>query len=484
MTDFHLFEAGGVNYLFFPSSARLYQLSKAALGTLCRLSGAPHPADISAALRALPHDAPADQAVLSAEPGDLSAELDDLLQKELTVAQPASAAMQNAPGRNGFHSFSLYLAQSCNMSCCYCWNRGGSFGKPSGLMGEQTAQLVTELILSLAEGSSADKIFINFYGGEPLLNFPVLKQITLRLRQQEARLAKNFCFTVDTNGSLLEGETAQFLARHFVQIGVSLDGRQEIHDVQRPGFNGEVTWERIVANVRAFPNRKLLCLRATLTTLSDPYLETFRQLTTLGVRRIQLEYCHETGYQENPVYQELIVPPERQFEELREFLDYYVDTVSLYQNSSDIPFVSSLMDNITRIRRGNRYTRPCGAGMNMLAISSRGEVFPCIAFVEREEFAMGRADTGSPLSLHQTLADFEVDGQVPCHACWLRYDCAGGCYATHYDMTGHARQPHPQYCKNMKAKAEIYLYAMAQMLKKCPWHLERDSDSPGAPYSA
>ena len=66
-----------------------------------------------------------------------------------------------------------------------------------------------------------------------------------------------------------------------------------------------------------------------------------------------------------------------------------------------------------------------------------------------------------------------MDDQLPCHTCWLRYDCAGGCYATHYDMTGHARQPHPEYCSNMQGRGEVFFYALTQILAKCPWHLER-----------
>jgi uncharacterized protein len=372
-----------------------------------------------------------------------------------------------------FQTFSLYLAQSCNMSCCYCWNRGGSFGKPASLMEEKHTQLVIDCIFSLVDRSCADKIFINFYGGEPLLNFAALKKITLDLRSCEERLGINFLFTVDTNGSLLEGEAARFLASHFAQIGVSLDGRQEIHDQQRPGKHGETTWQSIVDNVKAFPAPKLLGLRATLTAHSDSYLETFNQLTTLGVGRIQLEYCHEPGYQQNPIYEKLIVPPERQVEELLEFVDHYVEAISRHQDGDHIPFHSNVMDNITRIRRGSRFTRPCGAGVNTLAINSRGEIFPCIAFVDRDQFTMGRVGSQSPLSLHQTLTGFDVNNQAPCQTCWLRYDCAGGCYATHYDMTGHPRHPHPAYCQMMRAKTEVYFYAVEQMLVKCPWHLKK-----------
>ncbi|MBJ6798724.1 radical SAM/SPASM domain-containing protein [Geomonas propionica] len=465
MSDYHIFEQGGQHFLFFSRSAKLYQVSPLAARLLeLFVSTQPVPT--------LPTpDAEPPQPLDPAEHA-LYAELAALFNHELALPLPAPHQQEHGCGENSYQTFSIYLAQSCNMACCYCWNRGGTFGKPGHVMGWHTARRATDLILSLVERSSAEKIFVNFYGGEPLLDFPVLQQITRQLLKHEARLGKNFFLTLDTNGTLLQGHPAQFLARYFTQIGISLDGSQRIHDLQRPGKYGEETWQQIVTNIRSFPNQKLLGLRATLTTFSDSYLETFRHLTTLGVGRIQLEYCHEPGYHQNPIYEKLIVPAERQLVELHEFVDYYVDYIASYKSTRGIPFVSNLLDSINRIRRANRFTRPCGAGTNTLAINSHGEVFPCIAFVERDDFAMGQAGAGS-LSLHQALQGFEVDSQLPCHACWLRYDCAGGCYATHYDMTGHARQPHPEYCRNMQGRAEVFYYALTQILTKCPWHLER-----------
>jgi uncharacterized protein len=465
MIDLHVFEKSGENFVFFPRSARLYQLSEAAAVVLREISVGPGKPGSLPALPGLPLAAAPEQ-------GELDAELRALMQMELEVPSPSAPHAAGIEGENSFRTFSLYLAQSCNMDCCYCWNRGGSFGKKPRLMGRKKAQLVADLIVSLAESSSAEKIFVNFYGGEPLLNFAALENITLELRRQEARLDKNFSFSLDTNGSLLEGKAAQFLARHFSRVGVSLDGRQEIHDAQRPGTAGECTWQKVVDNVQAFPNPKVLTLRGTLTALSDSYLDTFRQLSTLGVRRIQLAYCHDTGYHGDPGYGKLIVPPERQIAELSEFLDDYIEIISRFRDPGAIPFVSDLLDRIIRFRRGDRFTRPCGAGMNELAINSQGEIFPCIAFADREDFAMGRVGTDGCLPLQQTLTAYEVDDRLSCHCCWLRYDCAGGCFATHHSMTGHSQQPHPQYCRNMRSKAEIYLHAMAQMLKKCPWHLD------------
>jgi uncharacterized protein len=465
MIDFHAFQQGGDNFLFFPRSARLYELSHPTGLLLSELTREGEKFAVSDISALFPADAPRDRLALFDE-------LRTLFLKELEVPAPAPSGASCGSGSNQFESFSVYLAQSCNMSCSYCWNLGGSFGKTPRLMGRSKAREVTGLILSLARSSSAERIAINFYGGEPLLDFPALKSITLGLLRQQGSIGKSFQFSVDTNGVLLEGETAQFLASHFSQVGVSLDGREEIHDSLRRGKDGEPTWQRIVDNINAFPKPGLLGLRATLTPLSDSYLQTFRQLSQLRVRRIHLEYCHLPGYHENLRYQSLVVPQQRQLRELREFLDYYIDSISRYRSRGQIPCSSNLLDNLIRIRRGDRFTKPCGAGMNSIAINSRGEVFPCIAFVDRDNFTMGGVDAGSCLSLPEALAEFQVDSKSDCQACWLRYDCAGGCYATHYDRSGEPRQLNPVYCRNIKAKGELFLHAMAQMLKRCRWHLD------------
>jgi uncharacterized protein len=400
-----------------------------------------------------------------------AAEFQQLLHEEGKLPPPSGTLWEKPHEGNYYQNFSLYISQACNMSCSYCWNKGGGFGKTEQLMDLATAKSVIRLIAELAAASSAQDIHIHFYGGEPLLNFEVLRHITLELEAQGRLLGKRFLFNLDTNGYLLEGDQALFLAQHFSEIGISLDGSQTNHDRQRPLKNGAGSWEKVVANVKAFPRPDLLGLRGTLTALSDDYQEMFRQLTNLGIRRIQLEYCHEPGYQRFPEYRGLVVEEERQYEQLREFLQGYLAEIKQYGATREIPFLSNLLDNIARIKRGERHTRPCGAGVTMLAVDSRGEVFPCIAFADYPGFAMGQS-AGGDLHLPAPLKSYEVDVHQLCGSCWARYDCAGGCYASHFEMSGNARQPHPHYCRNTRQKIELYLYAVARMREECPWHLE------------
>ncbi len=466
MADFHVFGQEDRNFLYFPRSARLYELDGPASMMLsshfCSGSGSRvFPAELK--LRPVPGEGVCASACK---------EFQDLLQKEFAIPPLRSFTQETARGANSYERFSIYLSQACNMSCCYCWNEGGTFGKTSQLMDLETAKLATQLIMQLAENSTSEEISIKFYGGEPLMNFAALQQITLELQEKEGLLGKKFIFSLDTNGCFLAGDKVHFLAESFSEIGVSLDGRQEIHDLQRPTKSGERTWETIVANLVAFPKREILSLRGTLTGFSDSYLEMFLQLSSLGIRNIEIQYCQEPHNSYFPL-KELIVPSHRQHAELRQFLNYYIDMIKQYGDAREIPFLSNLMIYLGRIKRGNRYLRPCGAGIDLLAIDCRGVVFPCIVFVNHPEFAMGQVGQGADLFLPSTIRDHELDVQVQssCRECWARYDCAGGCYATHYAMTGDVHQPHPRYCQDIRRQTEFYLYAMARILEECPWHL-------------
>jgi uncharacterized protein len=463
MADFHAFKIAGRMLLYFSRSARLYELDQGAEQLLGTLSGLVSTATGLAEFLSVQED--------SAAPDPAAAEFQSLLRDELKLPPPSGTLWEKLHQGNDYRNFSLYISQTCNMSCSYCWNKGGSFGKTGQLMDLQTAQSATRLIARLAAASSAGDIHIHFYGGEPLLNYRVLRYITLELEAQGRLLGKRFLFNLDTNGYFLEGDEALFLAQHFSEIGISLDGRQETHDRQRPLKNGEGSWEKVVANAKAFPRPELLGVRGTLTATSESYQEMFRQLTSLGIRRIQLEYCHEPGYQRFPEYRGLVVDEDRQHEELRQFLEVYLHEIKQYGATGEIPYLSNLLDNVARVRRGERHTRPCGAGVTMLAIDSRGAVFPCIAFADYPAFAMG-CNPGGDLSLPEALQSYEVDVHQLCGSCWARYDCAGGCYASHYEMSGSVRQPHPHYCHNTRQKTELYLYAIARMREECPWHLE------------
>jgi uncharacterized protein len=335
-------------------------------------------------------------------------------------------------------------------------------------MDRDTAQRVVMLVSSLATGSSHRHIFVKFYGGEPLLNFPVLERLVLELKHLQERLGKRFHFLLDTNGLLLRGSPARFIARHFNEVSVSVDGREEIHDLQRPDRIGNGSWRSIIHNLATFPKPEVLRLRGTLTVHADPYLESFRQLSRLGVKRIQLEYCHEAGYRRDREYLRLIVPPLRQRDELLNFFDHYLDVLGSYRVLVEVPHLSHLLHEVARFQAGAQRRSPCGAGAKMIAIGSQGELYPCLAFADSGRYACGNlAQLPSPELF--SLPGFPASTPEACSSCWLRFHCGGGCCAA---LSASDGQPDPAHCRLRQDKAEVYLYALSRILESCPWHLE------------
>jgi|GEM_PF-2163099 len=455
MTDFHAFAAGGRHFVFFPRTARLYGLSETAAAVLAGMEtagrfGAGHITGIAAA-----------------------GELRDLLDAELAMPEPEPAETGSddglPPGGNDFELCTIYVAQNCNLSCRYCWNLGGSFGRRAALMNRDTAQQALRLIAALAAASRHQHIFVKFYGGEPLLNFPVVERLTLELRHIQERLGKRFHFLLDTNGMLLRGGTAQFVARHFSEVSVSVDGREEIHDLQRPDGIGNGTWRTIIHNLATFPKPEALRLRGTLTVHADPYLESFRQLGRLGVKRIQLEYCHEAGFRRDREYLRLIVPPLRQRDELLRFFDDYLEVLGSYRVLVEAPHLSHLLHEVARFHAGRHRRPPCGAGAKMIAIGSQGDLHPCLAFAESQRSSLGNLSALAAPELF-SLPGFPATQPPACGSCWLRYHCGGGCCAA--QSAAGSAQPDPVHCRLRQDKAEVYLYALTRILESCPWHLE------------
>ena len=348
--DYHAFAVGDRAFLFFPRSARLFEVEP----DVCSMLKS---CDMTAFRPRVPSSS-------SRATGSLWAEFSELLAEERGIAFPPLPARGEETSRL-LRSVSIWVSQTCNMACIYCWNHGGTFGGPDHIMDLRTARLVAENVAELMARSEQDRIIVTYYGGEPLLNFEAVKYVTLHLLKVSRTLEKTIVFTLDTNGCHLSGEKAEFLAKYFGEVGVSVDGSQAVHDLQRPSRNGLGTYRRIASNLTSFPRPDILKLRGTLTRFSESYSETFWRLSSWGIRRVQLEYCvpigRRTGREDD-----LDVPLERRRGELIDFAERYVHLISRVNRSEEVQSVSNLLSRVQSIWSGKRHTRPCGAGINML----------------------------------------------------------------------------------------------------------------------
>ena len=442
MNRYHCFSVGGRHLLHLPRSGRLFELEAPAMEAL-RQSG-----------ERLDSPAPADGE-------DPLSELADLLAEEPTepVLDPDRGAEAVPPSRR----FSIYVAGSCNLSCHYCWNDRGTFGRKASIMGRPAAERVVERISEVfAEDGPCS---VAFYGGEPLLNFEIIRFVTLALVARAAPLRRPIRFTVDTNGTLLDADKIAFLAQHFAQVGISLDGDQAIHDRNRPFLAGGGSWGAVVSKLDRFPDRSKLLLRATLTQSSPSYLDTFRWLCALGAGGVQVAYAHDLETNPAACAPQLIVPLDRQRAEKVEFADWWIGELARHPVGEVPRYLDGLLADLRAFAHAQRSVRPCGAGLHLRAFDPDGREVPCILFAGIE--TLPEPAVAEPVP----FPSWNAETTEPCRSCWARYDCSGGCFATNLQMTGDLFRPHPQECAEAMSNLEVRLYTLALAKTICPQHL-------------
>ncbi len=356
----------------------------------------------------------------------------------------------------------LLLSQECNMRCAYCYGVGGKFAG-TGLMSEETAFLAVDWLI--ANSGNARKVTIGFCGGEPLLNFPVMRKVVPYAKTKAAEKQKRINFYIATNGSLLTDEIISFFLEEKIDPVISFDGPPEYQNRQRPFKNGRGSYDRVHANIQklraVFPD---LRGRATIYGDADPFLikEGMEQAgfthcavikaspAILGARSADMP--SDDGYGE----QEL----ERLKAYDREQTDQLLAAIRERKINKDCP--PRLLPIIAGIGSAEKRFYGCGVGKTMAAVSVTGDVYPCPCFVGQKELCMGNIadyNAGALNDYHRAA----VDHQPECRSCWARYYCGGGCFYDNKARTGDMLRPDVQGCVQKKAMFEGLIHAWCHL---------------------
>ncbi len=350
----------------------------------------------------------------------------------------------------GVRAMGLFLAQTCNMRCGYCYGGKGEYGAP-GMMKAETALAAVDWLLE--NSGISEKLSIGFFGGEPLLNVPVLKLVVEYARKRAKSMGKTVVFTVSTNASLLDDDIVAYLLKESIQPLVSLDGPPEVQNRQRPFRNGRGSYDRVLARIQiaraSFPIRSA---RATVHGENDPF-EIRRGLEEAGFTTCVLSPASPSIGDDAPR------PGERAKEEAKaaeermaaRFLAYRRDEVArlfeaVRERKLDAGGPSPPLALLSDLAAGRKRHVACGAGRGVRAISASGDVYPCHRFVGRKEFGFGGIEdyrAGSMNDFHRTV----VDAMPVCRSCWARYLCGGGCLYHNRAVSGDMRTPDPLRCR-------------------------------------
>ena len=355
----------------------------------------------------------------------------------------------------------LFVAQECNMRCVYCYGVGGEYGG-GGLMSEETALRAVDWLM--VNSLSARNVDIGFFGGEPLLNFPLMQKVVSYARAKAEEKGKQVNFGLTTNGSILSDEIITFLRDEKIDPLISFDGPPEYQNRQRPFKDGSGSYDKILANVRklsaALPRVRG---RATLFGDGDPFrikeamehagFTTFfiseASPVILSARPAEAPLNDDFGGQ----------TLERMTAYNCKEVDRLLALIKERKIEKDAPpvLLSAVADMVLGQNRGYG----CAIGKTAVAVSVTGDIYPCHRFVGMEEARMGN------------IADYRVDGlnvyhravvdHLPeCRKCWARYYCGGGCFYHNMALTGDMHRPDPFDCRGKKALYErlIHVYSL------------------------
>lgn len=352
--------------------------------------------------------------------------------------------------KNSLRNIYLVISQGCNLSCSYCYARGGDFGLGEAFMGRKTMEKALERLLPLAEG----KCNISFFGGEPLLNIPLMEATVDYGRRMKEERGIELTYSLTTNGTAFGKETMPFLKGHISYIAVSLDGPQGVTDANRRyRGNDKSVYGNAVEGIRMLKEAGIpFGITATVTPdTADLLPDTVAHLASFGPRTLRI----------------IPVIPVNGEGWKGERLRSLIEGINSANSSSidrifkgERPVLAEyLFKTLSHYLGSSKKVYPCTAGEGILGVSAKGDVYPCDHFVGTGGFKMGNVfeagfPGGSFLEIQERLWRNSVDGREKCRECGIKYLCGGECHARSFMITGDIETPSPDYCALMKSAAE------------------------------
>ncbi len=343
----------------------------------------------------------------------------------------------------------LHIAHTCNLNCSYCFASQGKYHGERALMSFETGKRALDFLIE--NSGTRRNLEVDFFGGEPLMNFDVVKQLVAYARSIEKEHNKNFRFTLTTNGVLIDDDVIEFANRECHNVVLSLDGRKEIHDRFRVDYAGNGSWEKIVPKFQKLVEAregKGYYMRGTFTHANPDFLKDIEQMLDLGFSELSME----------PVVCAPGDPSELTEEDLPIVMDQYekLAELMLKRDKEGNPFTFyHYMIDLTGGPCIYKRISGCGSGTEYMAVTPWGDLYPCHQFVGDEKFRLGDIWTGvTNTGIQQEFANCNVYAHPECRDCWARLYCSGGCAANAYHSTGSVTGVYEYGCKLFRKRME------------------------------
>jgi uncharacterized protein len=393
------------------------------------------------------------------EPGAVMAELRELKGEGLLFS-PADEGVSTPV--SVVKAMCLHLAHDCNLRCAYCFAKGGAFAGRRELMSGAVAHAAIDWLVR-ASGPRRN-LEVDFFGGEPLMNFGVLKSTVAYARSLEERHHKHFRFTVTTNAYEITDEMKAYIDENMHNVVVSIDGRPHVHDAVRRSADGGGSYEQVARNARSLllDRQGEYYVRGTFTAKNLDFAADVLHVADMGFAGVSIEPAVTVGA--NAIKEEHLPAVFAEYDRLAK---EYARRRREGGGFAFFHFMVDLNAGPCRLKR----IRGCGAGTEYVAVAPAGDIYPCHQFVGRPEYRMGHVNHptdahvgGDPVNepgLDEALAgrfvDCNIDSMDSCKKCWARYYCSGGCAAANVNMNGDMMKPYEIGCAMQKKRLELAL---------------------------
>lgn len=352
----------------------------------------------------------------------------------------------------------LHIAHDCNLACQYCFAGEGEYHGRRALMSFEVGKKALDFLI--ANSGNRRNLEVDFFGGEPLMNWEVVKQLVEYGRSQEKIHNKNFRFTLTTNGVLLNDEIMEFCNREMSNVVLSLDGRKEVNDRMRPFRKGAGSYDLIVPKFQKFAesrNQTNYYVRGTFTRNNLDFSEDVLHFADLGFKQMSIE----------PV----VADPKESYaireEDLPKILSEYdklaVEYINRKKEGRGFNFFHFMID----LEQGPCVAKRlsgCGSGTEYLAVTPWGDLYPCHQFVGQEDFLLGNVEEGiTNTKVRDEFKLCNVYAKEKCRDCFARFYCSGGCAANSYNFHGSITDAYDIGCQMQKKRIECSIMIKAAL---------------------
>ena len=354
----------------------------------------------------------------------------------------------------------LHVAHTCNLNCSYCFASQGKYHGDRAVMSYEVGKQALDFLI--ANSGTRRNLEVDFFGGEPLMNFQVVKDLVAYARSIEKEKGKNFRFTLTTNGVLVDDDVIEWANRECANVVLSLDGRKEIHDRFRVDYAGHGSWEKIVPKFQKFVEAregKNYYMRGTFTHANPDFLTDIKTMLDLGFNELSMEPVVCAAGDPSALTGEDLAIVMEQYEKLAELM--------LERDTEGRPFTFyHYMIDLTGGPCIYKRISGCGSGTEYMAVTPWGDLYPCHQFVGEERFKLGDIWTGvTNTEIQAEFAACNVYAHPECRDCWARLYCSGGCAANAYHATGSVTGVYEDGCKLFRKRMECaIMVAVARAL--------------------